>query len=176
MDLFIRRQKKSDRELFENCLNDSEFITNIWGHKSITVDEFFNRYSYINYVMGKNSDIDKPIGFFIIKPYKIDEDELTPHHKKYFFYGGIRPCLFNSGCGIYLCSAMLHFFFDMYPESILYANVFVVNNRSLRMLLALGFDILHENCDSISLCISRNEYLSSYINQWANRKITYRVL
>ncbi len=175
MDLFIRHQKASDIELLDSCLNDSEFITNIWGHKSITLDEFLDRYSYLNYVIGKSSNIDMPLGFFIIKPYIFEEDELNPH-PNYFFYGGIRPCLFNSGCGIYLCSTMLHFFFDMYPTSNLYANVFVANKRSRRMLLALGFKILRDNYDSVSLRICRDEYLSSFLNQWINRKISYRVM
>lgn len=174
MELFIRHQKSSDRELLESCLNDSEFITNIWGHKRITSNEFLSRYSYVNYVIGKRSNIDRPLGFFIIKPYN-PEEKLTAN-SNYFFYGGIRPCLFNSGFGIYLCSAMLRFFFDMYPESTLFANVFITNNRSLRMLLSLGFKIFHEKYDSVSLRINRNEYLSSYINQWINGKISYIVL
>ncbi|MDE6523217.1 MAG: GNAT family N-acetyltransferase [Muribaculaceae bacterium] len=175
MDLFIRRQQTSDIELLGSCLSDSEFISNIWGHKSITLDEFLDRYSYLNYVIGELSNIERPLGFFIIKPYNFEEDELNPH-SNFFFYGGIRPCLFNSGCGIYLCSTMLHFFFDIYPASNLYANVFVANNRSRRMLLALGFKILRENCDSTSLRICRDEYLSSFLNQWINKKISYIVM
>lgn len=174
MDLFIRHQKPSDKELFESCLSDSEFITNIWGHKRITIEEFFSRYSYDNYVIGEISNIENPFGFFIIRPYNPKENKLTLS-SNYFFYGGIRPRLFNSGCGIYLCSAMLDFFFDMYPVSTLFANVFKSNNRSLRMLLALGFKILHEKCDSISLNINLFEFQSSYVNQWLNKRISYRV-
>lgn len=175
MDFFIRHQELSDLELLENCLNDTEFITNIWGHRKISSDDFLCKYSFDNYVIGKQSNIDLPLGFFIIKPHNIDSEELD-RSSDYFFYGGIRPVLFNSGLGIFLCATALLFFFKMYPISNLYANVFMTNCRSKKMLLALGFKIFRENYDSVSLRITRNEFLSSYMFTRIGHKLSYKLL
>lgn len=169
MNYFIRHPNSIDKEIFECCLNNTEFKTNIWGHKSITVDEFLQNYSCDNYVIGKLSNTEVTLGFFIIKPYNKDTARFNTD-SNYFFYGGIRPILFNRGMGMYLCSAMLCFFFDMHPISNLYANVFITNSRSQRMLRAFGFKPIRKNCDSSTLCICRDEYISSPIYKWMVEK------
>lgn len=173
MHLYIREQNTSDISLFNECLSNQEFLSYIYGHKTITTKEFLERNSsYDSYVIGKYERINSPLGFCIFKQGVKD----YVRRKDYFISGGIHPSLFNTGIGIHLCVAMILFFFSIHADSYLYAEVFTKNKRSLKMLQAVGFSMIQTNWEYLTLRTDKNDFCASNLVQKLSKQFVCEII
>lgn len=150
MYIIIRDLNPEDIDIYKTCFSSKEFKCFIYGHKEIDVDSYFNEIinqtrfvteSYVVlYNMNEHMSGTCVVGFCNFVKYDKFPFEITK--ETFAINGGCLPCLFNKGVGVYACASVLYFFFARHRDSVLYASTFEENERSSKMLNALGFEQL----------------------------------
>ncbi len=95
--------------------------------------------------------------------YKVGEQSL------FEFVGGIAPCYFNRGFGIYAYIAIIDSLFHVYQDFTFMVGVNKENNRSLKMHLAVGFRITREREEQFSLSLIREDFYNERVKYWLQR-------
>lgn len=148
--LEIREATQKDNYLYDKCFNDSEFSC-LFSENYINVS-IYTSVGYPNkrfIISQKLNEKTEDIGFchFVFQ-----------ERGEYFFSGGCIPELFNSGKGLLACVFAIFNMFTYHGCCVINTIVLKRNNRSFRMLNAIGFDIIKEEKTFYILKLRKKEF------------------
>jgi len=161
MKIQIRNTSTSDIILYRQCVENEEFKYNLFGN-NLNLDAY--------------TSIKEPHKKFVVS--KIDnmkiEDFCFCHffyqeQEEYFISGGILPIFFNSGIGLYACVAVLSHMFTINHEIKINTTVYKYNQRSLRMLHAIGFQLFREEENLNVLKLTNYQFDNQFVNKIRKR-------
>lgn len=181
MYIKVKRLDKHDFHIYQNCYQNAEFKYYIYGKKDIDIKKTFEillsisnncgEYYAVSYKLNNDDSVYKDMGFCNFRQY--EKYPFKTDQETYAINGGVLPELFNKGYGIYGCVSLVYLFFINHPLSLLYASTFSYNNRSSKMLSALGFKRLKESIyDKNHFIINKDDFMNNgFVTQILNNLI-----
>lgn len=88
---------------------------------------------------------------------------------KYTYVGGIHPDFFNRGLGTLASVAALSLFYDINEQVSVDTAIYRHNLRSLRLNLALGFNIIKETEDMYMLVLKKEKFNNHFVKNIRKR-------
>lgn len=95
---------------------------------------------------------------------------------KYTYVGGLHPSKFNSGLGVYLSVAILDYMFAKIERKEIFSGVFSYNNRSYKMLLAIGFKVYKQTTEKHMMSLTLKDFNNSEFVNRIKQRVKYTVI
>lgn len=158
MKWYFKQATISDLPFYYECFFDKEFQYMLYGNSPLKLSQLEN---YI----AKNS---KDYKFVISLDKQVKNCMVGFAHfyhnfdNQYTYVGGIHPNFFNSGLGTLASTAALSLFYDINEQASFDTAIYKHNLRSLRLHLALGFNIIKETEEMYYLSLNKDDFNNDF--------------
>lgn len=168
MNLQIRYTISSDINLYERCVENTEFKLNLFGD-NFDIDEYTSlKEPHKKFIVSKlEGQSAEDIGFCHF---------FYQGQDQYFISGGVLPKYFNSGIGLYACIAVISCMIANNPGIIVNTTVYKYNIRSMKMLFAIGFQLYNEMEEYNILKLKISQFDNKFVNQIFEKRLKYCLL
>jgi len=163
MKFAIRNTSIEDIAFYRHCFDNAEFKYYLYGNDNVNLDKYLlAEEPHLKFVISKvNFEASEHIGFCHFYYHKALNE--------YCVLGGISPELFNSGVGLYASVAILSYLFRLYPKIVIHSGVFKYNQRNIKMLSAIGFQISEERADKLILKVTQQQFKTEFVKKVLKR-------
>ena len=163
MHFAFRRASKGDYYLFQQCFDNEEFVYNIGLVDPLKILSLKSPHVVLIVSLHKQKEY-KDIGFCVF---------YCQEKGSFLYLGGLLPDYFNTGYGLYSSVAVINFMFDKKDVKEINTVVYNHNERSLRMLLSIGFLEIRKEENFRVLKLINNKCPNKFV-RLINKKVDYQ--